>query len=696
MELNIETDPFEIDEQPFTVRRCWSWVHENYFSVAAIKRRFPITRWLPGYEFDELKGDVIAGLSVACTLIPQALGLALLANLPITYGLYSCIFGAFVYSIFGSCKDCNIGPTAIQAIFTGYYVAIGDVHFSALLSFIAGVLQIIVGLLSLDFLVDFVSFPIISAFVNAACITVILSQLPGFFGLPKFANRPPNALMTLVDLVEHLGELSALDTLLGSICVIFIMTLKFTGDYAKTWEDKVETIEEEPTEEEQERHYIIRKLQKVKKIKQIKQVGFFKGLVIWVSLARNLIIVIICAGVAYGLRDSAPFKLTESVVPGLPPFRAPHFSADFNTTVGGKVIHYIENFGELIHTLTPGWFIMPFLSALGAVSIPKAISQSTQNPVPQRLLRNTIPVKNFDPSQEILTLGIANILGSFVNSFPVAVSFSRAMISHTSGAKTQFNTIITGIVVLVALAPSISAAFHYIPVTTLSSVIICAIILIAKPKDIVIVYRTSFVDFVLYLIAFILTIVAGLAAGVLTGIGLSIVVLLAKAARPRIYSQFMHTPIEEGKQQFGFPYVIVKPTQSIHFPAVDYLQTMAIQSFPTLSELENPNIAAEDESLKNDTKLVVVIDGEHLFHTDSTFTKSLKDFILVLKPKGIKVVFHRFRYPIRKPLQVTLAENSVIFNHTKTDDELALAINAAFGFPAPLLGRHSSFTQTSL
>ncbi|RWR99972.1 sodium-independent sulfate anion transporter-like protein, partial [Dinothrombium tinctorium] len=422
--------------------------------------------------------------------------------------------------------------------------------------------------LSVDRIMRFCSHSslLISAFINAASLTVIVSQLPGFFGIPTIRASPPNCLLRLIDFFEDIPEIRTLDTLLGCLCVLFILTIKFSGDHlSEKWKDDYTVIEEEA--EETEHQSLLRKLKR----RPPKRV--LKSIMHWITLARNLIIVILCAIVAYALRHSHPFRLTKHLKPGLPSFSPPQFSMNQTETYEGRTLRFVRSFGEIFQDLSPGWILMPFLAALGAVSIPKAISTSTQNPVPRRLLGNKIPVKNFDPSQEILTLGLANLFGAFFKSFPVAISFSRSVIAHTSGVKTQFNNIITGIIVLLALMPVVSPAFHYIPITTLSSVIICAVILIIKPKDVVIAYRTNFVDFLLYLITFILTLTAGLAAGVLVGLILNLIILLTKITRPYVETKFARTPTEEGEQQFGFPYAIIKPSQSIHFPAIDYFSS---------------------------------------------------------------------------------------------------------------------------
>ena len=74
-----------------------------------IARKFPITQWLPQYNVNFAISDLIAGLTVGLTVIPQGIAYAIVAGLPPQYGLYSAFMGCFVYCIFGSCKDITIG-----------------------------------------------------------------------------------------------------------------------------------------------------------------------------------------------------------------------------------------------------------------------------------------------------------------------------------------------------------------------------------------------------------------------------------------------------------------------------------------------------------------------------------------------------------------------------------------------------------
>lgn len=110
-----------------------------------IKARIPILKWLPRYKLTDALGDLIAGLTVGMTLIPQvrdirsfdrlalfdiknhnksrlqAIAYAGLAGLEPQYGLYSAFAGSFVYIFFGTCREVNIGPTALISLLTWTY-----------------------------------------------------------------------------------------------------------------------------------------------------------------------------------------------------------------------------------------------------------------------------------------------------------------------------------------------------------------------------------------------------------------------------------------------------------------------------------------------------------------------------------------------------------------------------------------------
>ncbi|KAK1301430.1 Sulfate transporter 1.2 [Acorus calamus] len=144
--------------------------------VLGIRTLFPVFDWGRYYSLNKLKGDVIAGLTIASLCIPQDIGYAKLANLDPQYGLYSSFVPPLIYAIMGSSRDIAIGPAAYQSL-----------AFTA--TFFAGVTQAVLGFLRLGFLIDFLSHAAIVGFMGGAAITIALQQLKGFLGIANFTKK---------------------------------------------------------------------------------------------------------------------------------------------------------------------------------------------------------------------------------------------------------------------------------------------------------------------------------------------------------------------------------------------------------------------------------------------------------------------------------------------------------------------------
>lgn len=114
-----------------------------------LRKRIPILSWAPQYNATWAISDLLAGITVGLTVIPQAIAYANIAGIPPEYGLYSSFVGCFVYTIFGSCKDSPIGPTAIAAILTRENIHDLGPQFAILLCFVSGCVELLMGLLQL-------------------------------------------------------------------------------------------------------------------------------------------------------------------------------------------------------------------------------------------------------------------------------------------------------------------------------------------------------------------------------------------------------------------------------------------------------------------------------------------------------------------------------------------------------------------
>lgn len=103
--------------------------------------------------------------------------------------------GCFVYIFLGSCKDVPMGPTAIASLLT-YQAAGGVWQKAVLLSFLTGIVEILMAFLGLGFLLNFVSGPVSSGYTSAVSLIILTSQVKDIFG--KYTRYEFHATFTIL------------------------------------------------------------------------------------------------------------------------------------------------------------------------------------------------------------------------------------------------------------------------------------------------------------------------------------------------------------------------------------------------------------------------------------------------------------------------------------------------------------------
>lgn len=166
--------------------------------------------WLTTYSKCNLKGDVVAGITVGILLIPQSMAYALIAGLPVVYGLYAAIFPQIIYFFFGSSKRLAVGPVALDSLIVAAGLSVLNldatlyVQAAILLALLVGCIHFLLGIFKLGFLVNFLSKPVISGFTLAAAITIVFSQLNHVLGTYRIDNSDNLRVLNFIDLWESI------------------------------------------------------------------------------------------------------------------------------------------------------------------------------------------------------------------------------------------------------------------------------------------------------------------------------------------------------------------------------------------------------------------------------------------------------------------------------------------------------------
>ncbi len=184
-------------------------------------------RLLRGYSGRHLPADALAGLLVAALAVPQSLGYAAVAGVPVQVGLYTLPPALLAYALFGASRLLFVGPVSTVSVLSGSIVralAGGDpaaaVQITSALALVAGVVLVAAGLLRLGWVAQFLSEPIITGFVVGLVVLIVVGELPTLGGLAP----PPNGslLERSVGLVGGLGDVNGPTLAAGSLALVIL------------------------------------------------------------------------------------------------------------------------------------------------------------------------------------------------------------------------------------------------------------------------------------------------------------------------------------------------------------------------------------------------------------------------------------------------------------------------------------------
>ncbi len=199
---------------------------------SGIKKYIPILEWLPSYQSGWLRLDLVAGLSAAAVVIPQAMAYATMAGLPIQVGLYVALAPMFVYALLGTSRRLSVSSTSAISIFVGtiLFSVVGPVSNpsdyiipAATLAFLVGLFLILAAVLRLGFLADFISKPVLTGILSGIGVVIIISQLGKVLGLSVPSGS--SNLATLEFIFTNLSQINWPTALLTAVSLVIVIFL---------------------------------------------------------------------------------------------------------------------------------------------------------------------------------------------------------------------------------------------------------------------------------------------------------------------------------------------------------------------------------------------------------------------------------------------------------------------------------------
>ncbi|RKF76011.1 Sulfate permease 2 [Golovinomyces cichoracearum] len=464
---------FYIEDDPSVFDWVRNRVPKPSKLITYTRSLFPFISWISNYNISWFMGDLVAGLTIGAVVVPQGMAYALLAGLPPQYGMYSSFMGVLVYWLFGTSKDISIGPVAVISVLTGKIVLEArethpDIPGPVIASAVSLVCGIIISFIGLMRCGWIIGFiPLVS---TAAFTTgsAINITIGQLPALLGIRNLAKKP-STFETLIQILKNISRinLDAAIGLSALFLLYFIRSACSYA------------------------------IKKFPQQQKRIFF------ISTLRTVFVIFLCTMISWLVNRKNPNKPRLNILSNVP--------GGF-TVVNLPVIN-----GSIISIFIKRIPVIVILLLIEHIAIAKTFGR----------------VNNYviNPSQEMVAIGVTNVLGPFIGGFTATGSFSRTAINSKAGARTPLAGIMTAGEVLLAIY-ALPAVFFYIPFSVLSAVIIHSVLdLITPPSVVHQFWRISPIEVPVFFAGIFVTVFTTLENGIYVTAAASFLILIVRFSK---------------------------------------------------------------------------------------------------------------------------------------------------------------------
>ena len=314
--------------------------------------------------------------------------------------------------------------------------------------------------------------------------------------------------------------------------------------------------------------------------------------------------------------------IVKDIPSGLPEFSIPELDID------------------LIRELLPIAFTLVMVGYLETISIGKSLEAKQDK-------------YRIHPNQELIALGLSNMVGSLFKAYPSASSFSRSAINQETGGTTGMSSLISAGIVMMTLL-FLTPLFYHLPKTVLAAIIIVAVFGLVNIKEALFLWKASRMDFWLLAATFFSTLFLGIEYGIMTGVGLSLIVLIFRTSRPYTVELGKVPNSNFYRNRDRFSDVIIKNDILVFRFDAQLFYVNAAYFRDRLDELA--------ESKGKHLKLIV-LDAESINRMDSTGVEMLKERIRYYQKRDILFYLAGVKGPVRDTLFRSKILEVIEINH---------------------------------